>query len=162
LVKVCRGNQRPLSERVAEIEQWLQDRLDTFVSLRKERAQGLAKYQAAADRETDRLSEIDSGLDVARAAEALLLKRLTIQVAEIDDLARDRGQQEVAESAAKERLQSEQKYWKRRLRDAGAGPVRRQRRLLERFRNRIEAQRVRKASGLAERVVVDEAAEVAE
>lgn len=154
--KTNTGQLKSLPERVDEINQWMKLHAARIQEMQKQR-------QLDEDEDTEKVSEVEREIETLtterdKRADDAEAARAQMVVAK-DDV--DRLEQRlVGADAELERRQQAQRErrekWVKDIREANGGEYRRKLRLREKLLRRIEAQRVRKASGTAEREIPKE------
>jgi len=154
------ADQRPLAERIAELERWFDDHGEQQEKLSEQR-QGEEEW---ADQQ---IAVLQRELDVTRflyeregAVVERLQDELTVALRRHQRLAETVAVREAKVVEAREARDVVRKRWVKIFRDHSGGDYRRKTRLLERLRARVTAQLRRRESGLVESPVVPKATEM--
>lgn len=151
--KTNTGQLKSLPERVDEINQWMKlhaARIQEMQKQRQDDEDADTKAVAEMDGEVYRLTAArDKRRDDVEAARA----RMTVAISDVEILEHALVEAASELERRREDRKSRQKKWVKDIREASGSEYRRKLHLREKLVKRIEAQRVRKASGTAEREI---------
>lgn len=137
---------RPLVDRIAEIETWLAAREQKLAELRSERDAELAVFDQTIGESSQRIRNLGAAREHQRQMSETYKQQLLDSERRITNLDGQIWEWEQQQAQSEKNRRSVRRKWVQAIRDAKGGDERRKLRLLERLKRRVEHQRLRRAS----------------